>query len=533
MREVLKPGTIIPMPNGAEYTIGEVIGEGGFSIVYRAHTVGGNTETVIKEFYPAPRNGYRLSALRDENGIVRAAEGFEERFDRLRARFDSEGEIGGRIAAESYQVIPFIASGNGYALMQRQSLDMTSIDALVASWSQRKPLPYSGKEEDSDPCFTGMTRTGYALRVIDSLLSAVASIHRRGFLHLDLSARNVLWAGADQQSGRNCTALLTDFGCAVPLTDGEYMPEQPLSFSPGFDAPEVQRGHEPLTPATDIYSVGVLLLYLCFGEQALDLHRSRLPANFIRRLLDDLSVPPTVRLELLSLIATATARLQASRFDSADAMQEHVRRVLAMLPAHPVNPDVSDAFTLYSLKSMMEGSEASHYSWADELCDRRGKMRSELPDNLRSALSYRPFDSDEDFLSALLPISAFSLIHDSLANRQIDSLQSVMTCNYPVVIKNAFCRKFQRIGMHELIQRCNTLLNEKEQFKTDSEALWMLLGEDGKQLHECVQRIDARRNQAAALALMTLYALVGKETFCSMTNSTAKLNALFSKSLMK
>ena len=533
MRTPLKPGTVITMPNGAAYTIGEVIGEGGFSIVYRARTAGGNAEVVIKEFYPAARDGYRLTARRDENGVVRSEPDFQERFDRLRARFDSEGDIGGRVAGETYQVIPFLASGNGYALMQRESSDMTAVSALVASWSQLKPLPYSGREEDGDPCFTGLVRVGYALRVVDSLLSGLHSIHRRGYLHLDLSATNVLWAGREQQTGRNCAVLLTDFGCAAPMTDGAYMPEQPLSFSPGFDAPEVQRGHEPLTPATDIYSVGVLLLYLCCGTDALDLRRSRLPSRFTQQLLGSLVIPAAVRAELHALISKATSRLQASRHASAADMQADVRNLLGMLPAHPVNPDASDAFTLYSLKSMLEGSLDTRYGWADELCDRRGKTRSELPEGLHEPLSDREFSGDEDFLRALLPDAALCLVQDSVAAGQIASMRSVMTGSYPASLRQALLRKLRRIGMRELIQRCHALLDNEHQLDADADALWALLGDDGSHLRDCMQRIHARVNRAAGLAMLALYALLGKDAFFQMTDSADKVNELFPKGALQ
>lgn len=532
MRTPLPAGTIISMPNGAAYTLDDVIGEGGFSIVYRAHTAGGNAAVVIKEFYPASY-GTEDVARRDEHGSVCAAPGQTERFIRLRDRFEREGMIGGMVAGETHQAIPFIVSGNGYAVMQRISSDMTSVEALVSSWSQCPPLPYSGHAGDGDPCFTGLTRLSYSLRVVDSLLSALESIHRRGMLHLDLSPRNVLWAGREQATGRNCTAVLADFGCAAHLTDGEYRPVQPLSFSPGFAAPEMRYRNQPLTPATDVYAAGVLLLYLCCGRDALSLQNSPLPFACINRLISRMTLPQTVRGQLTALIHDATARPQAESSLSAAATQAGVRSLLNMLPQRPINPDVSDAFTLCSLRSMIEGANGANCTWADELCDRRGKMRGDLPEGLDGGLSFRIFDSDEDFLHRLLPIPVCRLLEEKLLPDAGSACRDVMTCNYPQAVKAEICRLFPRIGTRELVQKCNTLLDSRTQFSHALGALWMLLDEDGVRLRDSMQRIHAREYPAAGLALLVLYALLGKEYFPRLITGGSVLRSLFPPSVLR
>ena len=57
---------------------------------------------------------------------------------------------------------------------------------------------------------------------------------------------------------------------------------------------------------------------------------------------------------------------------SAEQMHQAVDALLEALTHRPVNPDNSQAFTLYSLKNMQEGSQDTRYSWAQELYDRRG-----------------------------------------------------------------------------------------------------------------------------------------------------------------
>ena len=82
-RQPLPEGHVIEMLNGAVYTIKRLIGEGGFSLIYSADTVGGTTPVVIKEFFPSE------GAFRNKDGIVLPEVGKEESFQRHLTRFEN------------------------------------------------------------------------------------------------------------------------------------------------------------------------------------------------------------------------------------------------------------------------------------------------------------------------------------------------------------------------------------------------------------------------------------------------------------
>lgn len=108
-----------------------------------------------------------------------------------------------------------------------------------------------------------------------------------------------------------------------------------LSYSPGFAAPELRTPGAALTAATDLYSVGMLLFYLCAGEGALQL--TRFPKKAIRRELGRLRVQGGAR-DALEAILLRTAAPQSERYQTAGQMQADVRALLERLPRRPVNP---------------------------------------------------------------------------------------------------------------------------------------------------------------------------------------------------
>jgi eukaryotic-like serine/threonine-protein kinase len=88
------------------------------------------------------------------------------------------------------------------------------------------------------------------------LCGALSAIHAAGLVHRDIKAQNVM----REIGGR---IVLMDFSGsdALPGDDGGRL----LSGTPLYMAPEVLNGATP-TPATDVYSLGVLLFFLLAGR---------------------------------------------------------------------------------------------------------------------------------------------------------------------------------------------------------------------------------------------------------------------------
>ena len=138
------------------------------------------------------------------------------------------------------------------------------------------------------------------------LLRALEVVHEAGIVHRDIKPQNIVWNGA---------LKLTDFGLAVPI--GSRRETGHISGTLRYIAPEAILG-QPLDGRTDLYATGLLLAYLLRGRHCC-------PARQRRALRFHLEGRP-VRLDpsrygerLTTLIEALTARLPASRFESAGA----------------------------------------------------------------------------------------------------------------------------------------------------------------------------------------------------------------------
>src|SRR6185437_3798935 len=98
----------------------------------------------------------------------------------------------------------------------------------------------------ADRLGAGPLSAGEAISVAGDVAAALGAAHRRGLVHRDVSPGNVL---LDEDGN----AYLSDFGLALNGTSASV-----YQTSPGLRSPEQLAG-QPLTPQSDIYSLGALL----------------------------------------------------------------------------------------------------------------------------------------------------------------------------------------------------------------------------------------------------------------------------------
>jgi serine/threonine-protein kinase len=168
------------------------------------------------------------------------------------------------------------------------------------------------------------------LALFEQVCEAVAYAHRHLVVHRDLKPSNVLVATGTE--GRPTVKLL-DFGIARLLDDDADVPRTRVGqriLTPEYAAPEQLRG-EPVTTATDVYALGVLLFQLLTGRRpnaADELPSSAAASPDQRRAL---------RGDLDTLVGKALRDDPARRYATAEALRDDLvrRRTGRPLRARP------------------------------------------------------------------------------------------------------------------------------------------------------------------------------------------------------
>ncbi len=237
-RDSLPPGTLVD-----SYRISQTIGKGGFSLIYLAVDEESGDEVVIKEFMP------KLLARRSDSlRLEPLANDCVERLHRGRRLFFQEARALASLKHPNIvQVLGFfLANDTAYMAMQYER--GRNLGTYV---NERK----------------GGMSTRFILQVFLPILDALALIHSRSLLHLDVKPGNIhLRHGNDP--------LLLDFGAAHLLSHGRTPGGQVITagFSP---AEQYHRGGQ-IGPWTDVYAVGASIRTCIEGKApppAVERHR--------------------------------------------------------------------------------------------------------------------------------------------------------------------------------------------------------------------------------------------------------------------
>ena len=126
------------------------------------------------------------------------------------------------------------------------------------------------------------------LALFDAVCVAVAYAHQHLVVHRDLKPSNIF-------VDRAGTVKLLDFGIAKLLEeeDESLTRDGARLMTPEYATPEQVRG-EPITPATDVYALGVLLFELLTGTLPYSVHSST-PAQIERIVCDSVVPRPSTR----------------------------------------------------------------------------------------------------------------------------------------------------------------------------------------------------------------------------------------------
>ena len=299
-RVPLKDGTVLHTTDGKRFHILHSTSIGGSAILYSAHLDGSSLDVTLKEFYPAGCvrvNGVALDpglAAPDVSPALRQA--FYQRLERMAQH---ELELSQLAYNGSFHALPHLEqlevcsisqpeepvhrSADGIALPctflylptlnPSKGFFLSDLLAECAAYPRDKEHPFGALMPD-EPRSIAAPHILTTLHLIRLILDALATLHKTA-IHGDISLGN-LFIDGDLHTGTLRGAVFLDFGSArlLDAPNGKtapILPSEKLYTTPLFCAPEIFTGAcsgEPfcLTPAADVYSVGVLLRLLLRKE---------------------------------------------------------------------------------------------------------------------------------------------------------------------------------------------------------------------------------------------------------------------------
>ena len=200
---------------------------------------------------------------------------------------------------------------------------------------------------------TALTQGAWSLpetdRLLDQITSALSVAHRNGIVHRDLKPANILL-----DEDRN--VYLSDFGIAKNLRlTGKYDEVVGLTGSPAYMSPEQIR-QQPVSPQTDIYSLGIVLYEVINGRQLFS------GSSTTELLMKQLNEPVHNHLPnadmpdaIYAVIERATRKDPAQRFSDMRAFYAAFHQALISIGSvRPVNVAAADGDSAIELLELLD-----------------------------------------------------------------------------------------------------------------------------------------------------------------------------------
>ena len=230
-RDALPVGTVL-----RDFSVREVIGHGGFGVVYRAGHNELDLTVAIKEYLPVELAVREGTTVRPRSDTVRRD--FEDGLRRFRDEaqvlvgFDNHPSV---VSCRDF----FRENGTAYLVMAYE--DGRSLAEVLAR-----------REAEGHPFTESDLRT-----VMTPVLEGLARVHAAEVLHRDIKPSNILIRRADERP------VLIDFGAAKQAAARFSKSQAP--YTEGYAALEQVADAGKLGPWTDMYGVGAVMWRMVAG----------------------------------------------------------------------------------------------------------------------------------------------------------------------------------------------------------------------------------------------------------------------------
>ncbi len=286
-----QPGEVI----GLHYVIEKELGRGGFGVVFKARHIDIDRVVAIK--------------------VMLAT--YAQKDPTAKERFKREATIAASLDyPNTLRVFDYGETEEGVFYIVMEFLQGQELAKLIRR-EGRLPIPR-------------------AVHVVRQVLHALMEAHSRGIVHRDIKPDNVMLVSLSYDPDY---VKVMDFGIAKMADSGDQITRVGLTLGTPRYMPIEQLKGERLSPATDLYAVGLVLYEMLVGVPAFEGGTAVDTALSIMRggpvkVPSEVALPP----EIVTIIETASARESADRYQSARAFLE----ALNTLPPHLLDSDAAD-----------------------------------------------------------------------------------------------------------------------------------------------------------------------------------------------
>ncbi len=261
-----------------QYRIIRELGRGGMAVVYEAYQPALNRTVAVKVLPPG---------LSTDTAFVQ--------------RFLHEARAAARLEHPNIVAIYDVLDFRGIYCIVMQKLDGEPLHVLLRR-AGRLPLDH-------------------ATRILEQIASALDYAHRCGIVHRDVKPANIMVGPGDR-------AWLTDFGLAQAATGTQLTQARAVIGTPEYMSPEQASG-KPVGPASDIYSLGVVLYHMLAGRAPFEATAAHM--LLYQHVYDPpppaRSFAPELPPEVDAVLAKALAKDPTQRFASALAMGQSLAAI--------------------------------------------------------------------------------------------------------------------------------------------------------------------------------------------------------------
>lgn len=213
------------------YVIDEILGFGGFGIIYSAWDKTLDISVAIKEYYPASI----VNRNPGEMQVRVLSEKKRAEFEKGITRFLGEAQSTIQFA-ENKNIVRvynyFQENGTAYLVMEYLN------GVTLKQYTEKMPDKKLSYEE--------------VLRITQGVIAALKDLHKKGIIHRDISPDNIIMC-------KDGTVKLIDFGAARFTVETEEERTRSIILKPGFSPAEQYQSKGKQGPWTDIYALGATM----------------------------------------------------------------------------------------------------------------------------------------------------------------------------------------------------------------------------------------------------------------------------------